>query len=393
MTKITLSVYALTLIVSCDGGRSEGSTERDSAGIQIVDNVPTAQGSLLVADSPNIVIGDEGSIPLFGVAGVIQQRSGQIVLGNQATRQLLMFDSSATKILRSVGGQGMGPGEFSALTSVTLMPGDSILAFDKFARRMTVFSPSLRYARELRPEAPLVGVADLVGVFGDGTIVLSFSESLPASTSAGVQVITATFSHHTATGTLIKVLGKYPVDELSITPTRIVLVKPFANRTTAAVGYSELYVATTNGAEVLSIKTDGRVSRIARLRAAKQPVTNNDIEAFRAGLKQRDPDIPEAVLASLVFPETFPVHGGIAVDPCGGFWLQQYSRPNASEQVWWQFDESGNWRATVNVPGPFLVKQVTENGIWGVHRDEDGVETIRRYSFRNTRSCGEFTRD
>lgn len=83
--------------------------------------------------------------PLFGeVADAIWLSDGRILAVDSDTRQLLLFSSDGT-LIYAFGGPGNGPGEFSQLGAVTLLPGDSIYAYDPTSRRVSVFHPEHGY--------------------------------------------------------------------------------------------------------------------------------------------------------------------------------------------------------------------------------------------------------
>lgn len=65
-------------------------------------------------------------------------RRGNIYVADRDAIRVLGPDG---RLVRSIGRQGMGPGEFLHLYSVEVMPGDSLFAFDSENGRATVFEP------------------------------------------------------------------------------------------------------------------------------------------------------------------------------------------------------------------------------------------------------------
>jgi hypothetical protein len=111
--------------------------------------------------SPSGDPGFPGPIPLAFAA------NGRIV-GRHAN-QVLIFESDGT-LIRRVGRRGGGPGEFQMLNFAELTPGDSIIAFDRSPRRVTVFDERDAVV-SVTPQTDLgiTGNAYLVGRLGDGT--------------------------------------------------------------------------------------------------------------------------------------------------------------------------------------------------------------------------------
>jgi len=65
-------------------------------------------------------------------------RRGNIYVADRDAIRVLGPDG---RLVRSIGREGMGPGEFRHLYSVEVMPGDSLFAFDNENGRATVFEP------------------------------------------------------------------------------------------------------------------------------------------------------------------------------------------------------------------------------------------------------------
>jgi hypothetical protein len=80
---------------------------------------------------PDVSIGvleGESQYQLFRVTGAVRLRDGIIALANAGTQELRYFDSTGT-FLRSAGGRGKGPGEFSALRQI-YRRGDTVRAVE-----------------------------------------------------------------------------------------------------------------------------------------------------------------------------------------------------------------------------------------------------------------------
>jgi hypothetical protein len=85
------------------------------------------------------------------------------VIANAGTHELRFFDRSGS-FIRSVGGQGEGPGEFTALGSIALR-GDSLVAYDRRSLRFTVFDRDGEYVGTTPPGDTFVGL------LADGTLI------------------------------------------------------------------------------------------------------------------------------------------------------------------------------------------------------------------------------
>jgi hypothetical protein len=140
VTSISIAV-ACTLLVGV-GTAPASAQERI---VQLADPECTECGLSLV---PLATLGaTEGPAMLETVAMRIRRDSrGRFVLSDDLTSTVKVFESDGT-FVGSVGGWGEGPGEFLAISAVSVSPGDSLYVFDPAQGRMSVFAPDLSLAR------------------------------------------------------------------------------------------------------------------------------------------------------------------------------------------------------------------------------------------------------
>jgi hypothetical protein len=80
----------------------------------------------------------DSAAELMGVYSVDVDGRGNIYV---ADRWAIRVFAPNGRLVRSIGRHGRGPGEFGALASVAVMPGDSLYAYDGELNRATVFEP------------------------------------------------------------------------------------------------------------------------------------------------------------------------------------------------------------------------------------------------------------
>jgi hypothetical protein len=80
--------------------------------------------------------------------GLEADDEGRIYVLDRDINQLRVFASDGT-YLRSVGGPGEGPGEFSAANGLEWLPGDSLLVVDQRGNRYSIFSKEGEFARSV----------------------------------------------------------------------------------------------------------------------------------------------------------------------------------------------------------------------------------------------------
>jgi hypothetical protein len=187
-------ILALPLLaLACTGGDGEGSskgtplaippTVRDSAGITIVENVEPqwAAGSEWRVGGLLTVIGEVPGDPaheLFRAREGTRQSNGDVAVGNSSNGEIRLFRQDGSHI-RTVGSTGGGPGEFrgaNAMRALQRVPGDTLIAWDIYAQRVSVFAPDGEFVRSFG----LAGPAQqhfFGGIFADRSLQMVVYES------------------------------------------------------------------------------------------------------------------------------------------------------------------------------------------------------------------------
>ena len=176
----------VVLSAACGTGSDSGpvlrSEVRDSAGVTIVENARPATGSQLgwrVGEAPAVSIGTqegEEAEMLYIVDDATKLADGRIVIANAGTSELRVF-SAVGEHLSTWGGQGEGPGEFSAYSpeAASWWPGDSVAGSNSWRRRIEVFDSQGSHGRSVTmPD----GYHAFLGVMPDGTILVKPSTVL-----------------------------------------------------------------------------------------------------------------------------------------------------------------------------------------------------------------------
>ncbi len=332
----------------------------DSGGIEIVENARPPEGSRLpwrIGPEPSLSIGVvEGEDPymLGAVADAATLPGGRIAVADRDANEVRVFDASANHLV-TLGRMGEGAGEFGSLSRVAPWPGDSIVAWEQVARRISVFDSLGNFGRsfvlhcleENRWHCPRPQAAR-----GDGTIlsVLDWHNS----DSSLVEV-------RDGEGMLSSSLGWHPNNDM------IVARGPGGQTEPARAAYSrefvlavwgDLVVAGRNSRyEIRAFHADGALARIVRLEHELRVPTEADRQEFferRMALyrRGRNPETgaptPEAFLsqyirpflASITLAEHFPAFSSILADGAGNLWVREYDFPleQRPARLWTVFD-------------------------------------------------------
>lgn len=406
------ALAALPLLGACagpDAGRDD-AVVRDSAGITIVEHEPADSASLRWIElSPDpLVIGataGQAGVELFQVRDAERFPDGGIVVANGGSAELLFFDAAGEHVATG-GRRGGGPGEFQQITSLVLLPGDSVLVFDLQSNRASLFDRSGTFVRDFVPSAdPRVS---LIGRFADG----SFAGTLPARLEMeglqnGLTVRDIVHVRYQPPGQTASAEGSADegarIDTLDIGPGSQMVLRmtqhggeirsiellrpPFGRTTGTAVADDAVYIGTQIGAEIRVVDRSGRLVRLIRTGGAEAPVTPELKEAW---IERQTASVPpdrqtatRRVYSEIEFPPTVPAYGGILAARDGTLWIQDYTGTGASND-WTVHGPDGRRRARIRLPERFRAFGVGDDWVLGVERDDLDVEQVRLYRLTST---------
>ena len=367
----------------------EAGQARDSAGITIVENARPALDSRLgwrIGESAAVSIGTEEGEPgemLFDVRDATRLADGRIVVANAGTSELRVFGADGA-YLETWGGQGDGPGEFSAYTPepVSRWPGDSIVAGNMFGARLEIFDLQGNPGRTVTLEN---GYHSLLGVMPDGTVLAKPSAVLTGGIfGAGEPLIRRDedFGLLRPDGGLRLSLGALPGEEWFSSPAGPMAMRhPFARATIVTIWGDLAVVAPTDRYELRAYRSDGTLVRIIRRDYEPRSPTQAELDAE---LSDRYADLPEerrmgllAETADMPLVDFFPAFDALRSDPLGNLWVREYGLPGQDGSLWTVFDAEGRVQGLVETPPGLDVFEIGEDYFLGSTADEFDVERVQ----------------
>ncbi|MCY4647920.1 MAG: hypothetical protein OXE73_13715 [Gammaproteobacteria bacterium] len=382
----------LASLASCDVDRDAAqiliSEARDSAGVAIVENTRPAPGSRLgwrVGEAPDVSIGtgegDEGEM-LFTVLDATKLADGRIVLANAGTSELRVFGADGT-YLETWGGQGEGPGEFSAYTPQTVSRwlGDSIAADNMFARRLEIFDSRGNHGRTVTLAD---GFHSFLGDLPDGAVLAKPSAVLSGVFGSENPLLRRDqeFGLLLPDGELRVSLGAHPGEEWFSSPAGpMAMPHPFGRSTIATIWGGFAVVAPTDRYELRAYRSDGTLVRIIRREHEPRSPTQAELDTV---LAEAYADLPDARRTRLLaetedmpLVEFFPAFEALHSDPLGYLWVQEYRLPGAPQVVWTVFEPEGRVQGFAETPRGLDVFEIGEDYVLGKTIDEFDVERVQ----------------
>ena len=96
---------------------------------------------------------------------VVRDSRGRIYVANEGQSDIEVYDSAGV-YRESIGRRGQGPGEYASISSLSVLPGDTLLVGDHMNRRLTHLSPTGRAVRTTPFQ--LIGTRRLIPRPGNG---------------------------------------------------------------------------------------------------------------------------------------------------------------------------------------------------------------------------------
>jgi hypothetical protein len=405
---LTVAAIGFALAAACAGGAGgPGYTVRDSAGVAIVENLGPAWGdgdSWEVLEPAAVEIGvaeGEDAYQLFEVAGAIRLDDGTIVIANGGTQEIRFYDATG-RHLRSAGGRGRGPGEYTSLEAIARLPGDSVLAYNVVPGFVTLYTAGGDAARTLAlpPPPPDRHAPEFAGMIDAARFAAWWEPSLMSTLFAnglnripmpiGVVDVAAGTADSVAAMPGFEAVLERRENGYSVG------VPPY-RRWTAVIGANGgIYVAPTEDYGFRMLDSGGTLRRIVRALREPLAVTRADLDRYAGDLISRFPDATEAqktewrrALLEMPVPEHHPAHRGLIVDGAGNVWLDEHRLPGDPGIAFAVFDADGRLLGPVALPPGIKragagrpMAEIGADWILGVWRGDADVEYVRLYRLR-----------
>jgi hypothetical protein len=325
----------------------------------------------------------ENEYLLLGPLSALRLDDGTIVISNTGTEEIRFYDAEG-RYLRTAGGRGGGPGEFSNLVWIYPLGADTIVAWDDNPPRIVFFYRDGSFARSVRPEQ-YGGV--LKGVFPDGSLLQAEHVDWSNSPSEGRMRQPAWSYRLDTDGAILDSLPVFPAREFEMRRSRgSVSVAPpaFGRSTVFEIAGPGFYVGSQDECEIGYYDPSGKLNTILRWPEADRLVNEESIAAHRdhqLGRARSDNARrrTEEWLAGETYPEEFPAFGDIAVDGDGNLWIEEFHPRWEDYRRWIVFDENLRMLGTVDMPGSFVVHQIGSDFVLGYTWDEYDVEYVELY--------------
>ena len=363
------------------------------------DSLDAHDSAAFSAPQPLLVLGDwsgDGGTDFQDIVGAfVDREAGVLVIGNSGDGTVRFFSINGDW-RKSVGGIGDGPDEFQSLGGVFEYRGDSILAFDRWEYRASLWPYEGGRVRWVSPEDLPVGLRfpTLRGSLRDGRLLWT-AEALDdqydepgASHSRLVTVFLTSPEGHgfqSIGETAGAMLYRYRSSRFARG------MAPFSPRSFAAADDSVVYFGSTWLPRAMRFGPAGMPLESVRFESGRRAVSlaqrEADLAIRQSEVERMAPTLLQAArlaeLELLPYPDSFPAMGAIVVGRDGRLWVADYVPPQSgADQVvpgsrrWTVYSEIPRKRQAYDFSEGFRLLWADEAMAVGVVQDTMDVERI-----------------
>lgn len=350
-----------------------------------------------VDKTPTLMLGEDGSreTEFLRIAGVFRLSTTWIAVANGASNDIRLFDHRGA-FVRSFGRSGRGPGEFGSIGWVGKLH-DTLFVADHSLQRVTAVAldSTPRLVRSTRITATgRRGNFSVEGRARDGRWLVTTWLSPGFDGPPDVHRLPASAG-------IVAATGDGEVSWLQERPSLAVFVhNPTGDVKQASVGlaaFSPYFFAVASGRYVWCAESGSDLlerfdiangeRRSIRLPLPQVRPSRALVAAARAreeALVRGDRGRPwiAAKFSSKNLPEYLPRFEALVPARSGELWVQRYSGIHSDSAQYVVVDSALTAVAWVRVAAGFRVHEVGVDYVLGVHKDEDGLETVRMYGLK-----------
>ena len=398
--KVPSAIGSLWLLSACASENAAPPiivTERDSAGIAVVENLIDTAGARVgwgIDPTPILTIGGldaPETEQLFRVSGGRRLVDGRLVVADGGAAEVRVYGADGALVVAH-GRKGEGPGEFQAPTLAGVLGRDSLVVYDSQLRRVSLVHAETGFARSYRVGSEGGGYPIAIGITGEGGLVVGGGMFFSSGSGfpTGVVRPNSQYVIFRPDGSVRGDLGEVPAAEMfartgnnSFSASAL----PFGRVTAAAIGPDRLWLGTGDAWEIGAYALDATLSRITRFDRTPPEVT----AALReAALTERLEDASNANEAretrvrfgEMPSPEHVPPYQMMRVDAEGFLWIGEYVLPGVTARTFTIVDADGRAAGRVTMPPRTLPLEIGADYVLGLTRDELDVEQLTLWTLR-----------
>lgn len=339
-------------------------------------------------EEPDLEIGTSEGSPghdLFRVAGARILPNNEVLVLDGASSELRVFTDGG-QLVRTIGGRGSGPEEFTAVSSAFVVNDDSILVFDSARRRLSKWSIRGEFGREV--ELDVTDVAAVIGRFPDGAIAVTGS-SFPRRAEVAGEWLDSVHVSITSPGLNSVRIGPFPrfamftASPPGMEGALMTTGLPYASSAQFAIAGNLLVQGFGDSFVLRRFTSSGINSDTVTRRYVDRPFARDELDAdFERRVRSMPAEHQGAARAyfrTFPVPVVAPAFDLILGDALGCLWVRHGRAQGETTRVWSVFNVDGGWLGEIELPQGLQVTDIAEDALVGIRTNADGVEVIVRH--------------
>lgn len=329
--------------------------------------------------------------------GIATHLNGNIFVSDFDAHNIKIF-SPAGKLIKVVGQQGQGPGDFNSPSFIDIV-GDRLIVYEVINRRFSILDENGRFIKTAlitsengRPEG--------MKALPDGRVILMTEMQVEIKNvlqqwfrlfllSSDLEILKTIYS------------VKLEMRKLITEPVRMYVPQPFRPFIywdvlvdgRIAIGFSDKYEIEIHDPD------EGKLFTFSH---DYLPIEVNDedkkrhfsifsMTVWKGNTKETKKGAPDYVKNNTSFPKYKPAFKNIISDDEGNIWIQSYNKNREVEEQFFDvFDKKGKFIQNVEIfressfPSPsFKVALIKNKAFWKIETGDEGFYKIVRYKIRN----------
>ena len=373
-------------VAACGAESTPAVVVTDSAGVRVAVSGFSDRTYAVIDTTPVLSLGgaDAAGPTLFSnVRGMHVDAAGNLWIADAASGELRVFRADGSH-WATRGGLGEGPGEFRRLRPLGAFRGDSAAYWDDALLRLTVFEPGGDLVRVFDvPSGEELGPQPLA-VFEDGSLLAQERRTLQAASIEPGTTLPDTMR-------LFRLdprdASQRPIARMAgpiwVWTGRSQIPVPFTVNPGVAVA-GEAVHAVAGPTFRVRVWQDGHLVEAYGIDRAPRPVTSAVVKEYVEFFERAMPDSSRraeylSAMDHASRPELMPGYDDVIVAGDGPTWARVYAPDLLAAATWDVFAPDRAWLGSVVTPAGLTVHAVAGDRVYGVWRDELGVEHIRAY--------------
>jgi len=329
--------------------------------------------------------------------GIAMHSNGNIFVCDSDAHNIKIL-SPTGKLIKLVGQQGQGPGDFNSPSFIDIV-GDRLIVYEFMNRRFSVLDENGRFIKSV-PHSPELGRPEGMKALPDGRVILMTEMQVESKNvlqqwyrlfllSPDLEFLKTIYS------------VKLEMRKLITEPIRMYVPQPFRPFIYwvvlvdghIAIGFSDKYEIEIH---------DPDKGKLYAFSHDYQPIEVNDedkkqhfsiftMTVWKGNTKETKKGAPDYVKNNTSFLKYKPAFKNIFSDDEGNIWVHPHNKNRkAEEQFFDVFDKKGKFIQSVEILGDFSfpassfkVTRIENKTFWKIETGDEGFYRIVRYTIRN----------